>query len=184
MRKIFVMMAVACLAANTGFADVSAPTAAGDYLFDTHSHIWLGRDDVTWSGAVTMRFPRGEGDSQTKSFIDAYGAIGYFLTDQIELECTVEWYSADSSKIVSAGAGLNYYFRELVDNLYPYVGAGVSRWGGDGDGTDLQIKAGFRHYLSDHMGFRYWAQYDSNPYGANDGNGQFAVYLGIFAHPY
>jgi len=183
MRQILVgTLAVILLASAAGAAEPER-IAAGDYMFDTFSFIRLSRGDLTWSGAFAFVAPAGvEGDT-TFSF---QGSVGYFVTDYWEVEGGLVWQGAENYSGLRIGIGANRYFGEWTDNIFPYIGAGLSRGYADlqDEGTRMHVKIGIRHYLTRHMGLRYWGQFDTTFEEIQDGGGIFSGYIGIFAHPF
>ena len=182
MRKIIVGSVLGILAASMVYAEEAPKSAAGDYLFDTYSFIRLKRGDLTWSGAANFS-TQISGDKN--SAFNFQAGVGYFVTDYVEIEGTATLLNQDNANGIGIGLGANRYFREWIEKLYPYLGAGVTMWTqdyADSLGTRLNVKAGVRHYLSPHLGLRYWAQYDANM--KDMGSGTFSGFVGIFAHPY
>ena len=182
MRKIIVGSVLGILVASMVCAEEAPKSAAGDYLFDTYSFIRLKRGDMTWSGAANFSTQMGTGGDSAFNF---QAGIGYFVTDYIEIEGTATMLNLGDASGIGLAVGANRYFREWIEKLYPYLGAGVTMWMqdfADSRGTRLDVKAGVRHYLSPHLGLRYWAQFDANM--KDIGAGTVSGFVGIFAHPY
>jgi len=196
MKKAVIVMAAVCFCVcamevqaelSTAFNIEPVRSASGDHLFDTTSFLRLGRGDMTWSGALNLSTPLGAEDNATT--INFYGSVGYFATDQLEVEASLLWHSADSSGASDSttGArialGANWYFGEWTDNVFPYVGAGLATGFADLDyGTRLLAKVGVRHYMNRNMGIRYWAELDTSSEEIEDGFGTISFYIGIFAN--
>ncbi len=182
MKKMIVTSVLGILVAGMVYAEEAPRSATGDYLFDTFSFIRFKRGDMTWSGAGNYSMQMAsDGDSA----FNFQAGVGYFVTDYVEIEGSATMLSQGDANGVAIALGANRYFREWIDKLYPYVGAGVAMWMQDYEetmGTRLEVKAGVRHYLSPHIGLRYWAQFDSKVDAFDEG--VLSAFVGIFSHPY
>ena len=179
MKRVILSAVAVLMIAGTVCAQQAPQTAAGDYLFDNNSYIRLKRGDLTWSGAATMTAPMGDADG-TFNFL---AAVGYFVTDYVEIEGTLTWVDVGDASGSAIGVGANRYFREYLDNVYPYIGGGLQQWFGDDyDATELYAKVGVRQYLSAHLGLRYWLQISGDASELDES--VLTAYVGIFAHPY
>jgi hypothetical protein len=187
MRRV-ILAVVICLAGSAFAENISGgpsatPKAAGDFLFDTRSHIRLGKDDVTWTAAGILGATSG-GDNNDSRYT-VYGSMGYFVTDQFELEgCATLLKEPPFGEGASLGGGINMYVREPVafDGMYPYVGVGLTHWLGDFDekGTHFQAKIGIRQYFTDNLGLRVWVEYDRGD-NLDNSNGFITAYIGVFS---
>ncbi len=181
--KRIVLGAIALLLV-TGVAVPEEPyrAAAGDYLFDTFSYIRLSRGDLTWSGALTVTSPAGSDTTTTFNF---HAAVGYFMSDLYEVEANLMWTGAEGYSGVVLALGVNRYYGEWSDRIYPYLGASLAKGFADADDDiHLRLKAGVRHYLTRHMGLRYWLEYDTSLEDLLDLDGAVTGYVGVFAHPF
>ena len=131
-----------------------------------------------------MVSPMGGENSDT--LLNAYASLGYFLVDQFELEGTATVLKGGFGQGVSIGAGINMYYREFFDKLYPYAGIGVSTWSGDlaDQGTHLQAKVGARYYFTDSLGMRLWLEYDKGDNLIYSATSTVTAYVGIFSVAY
>lgn len=179
MKKILLVWALVLSALSVNAQDWT-PKVAGDHLFDIQSFRRINRGDYTWSAAFSAFIPAGE--SGLVQMMDAQGSIGYFIDDHIEAEGTLTWTKMNKEQGASIGAGANYYFYEGFEDTYPYIGAGLSTWfyGMKERGTRLHVKAGVRHFFSQHMGLRVWGQYDIGMTSLQEGKGVFTAYVGVF----
>lgn len=185
MRR-FVLVAFLCMVGSSVIAQVAAPTAAGDFLFDTKSHIRLGRGDVTWTASGSMVTPVG-GTGGSAIQANGIASLGYFVSDEYEVEGFATLQKAGDFQGISVGAGINRYFREFFDNTFPYIGISASQWMADlkDQGMHLQAKVGVRRYFNDNLGLRLWVEYDhgdSLQPGAR--TGMISAYIGVFSMSY
>lgn len=180
MRRL-VLAALFCMFVKSVIAQDTAPTAAGDFLFDSRSHIRLGKGDTTWSAAASLVSPMG--GEKSESVINAYASLAYFLVDEFELEGNTTVLKVGSTQGVSIGAGINMYFREFFDKLYPYAGIGVSTWTGDlsDQGMHIQAKVGARYYFTDNLGMRIWLEYDKGDNIIYNATSTVTAYVGVFS---
>ncbi|MEI6972083.1 MAG: hypothetical protein WCL44_11270 [bacterium] len=166
----------------------TAPVAAGDFLFDSRSHIRLGKGDVTWTAAASMFAPAGSSvDGQKKdSSSTAYASLSYFLVDTYELEGSTFYMKGTGLEGVALGAGVNMYFREFFDKWYPYAGLALSKWYSDlaEQGTHYQAKVGARYFFTDSLGLRIWAEYDWGDNFIYNCTEMFTAYVGVFSMAY
>lgn len=187
MRRL-ILAAVVCMAGSSVIAQNTAPTAAGDFLFDSKSHIRLGKGDVTWTAAASLIAPMGinKGSENKGQVANAYAALGYFLVDQFELEGCTTYIKAGDLQGVSVEAGVNMYFREFFDKWYPYAGIGVSQWFSDlsDQGTHFLAKVGARYYFTDSLGLRLWVEYDAGKNILYNSTGTVTAYVGVFSMAY
>ncbi|MEI6217843.1 MAG: hypothetical protein WCP86_03000 [bacterium] len=183
--KRFALIAFLCLVGGSVIAQDAAPTAAGDFLFDTKSHIRLGRGDVTWTASASMVSPMG-GTGSKDVAANGLASLGYFLSDEYELEGFATLQKAGSIQGASVGAGVNMYFREFFDNTFPYVGISASQWMADfsDQGMHVQAKVGVRRYFTDNLGLRLWVEYDHGDYLHSDRTGMITAYVGVFSMSY
>lgn len=182
MRKMIAGSLLGILAAGMVYAEEPPMSAAGDYLFDTYSFIRLKSGDMTWSGAGS--FTAQLGDNGDTAF-DFRASVAYFVTDYIEVEGGLSFLSMGDANGVGVSVGVNRYFREWIEKLYPYIGAGFTAWLmdlQDSLGNRVELKAGVRHYLSPHLGLKYWAQFEANMEAFDEG--ALSGFVGIFSHPY
>lgn len=184
MKKLILLSAL-CMVGGMVVAQDTAPTAAGDFLFDSRSHIRLGKGDVTWSGSASLVSPVG-GEDAADSVVSAYGSLGYFLVDTFEIEVGANYLQSGDLRGSAVSAGLNMYFREFFDKWYPYAGLGVSKWMSDlsDQGTHVQVKLGARYYFTDSLGMRIWLEYDRGDNLIYNSDGTVTAYIGVFSMAY
>jgi hypothetical protein len=187
MRKYAIVIVSLCLVGSVGaFAQepLDSRRAAGDSLFNTYRNVSLGHKDLTWSGALCLTAPVGGADGDT-TFV-FHGSLGYFVTDQVEVEVAGVWSDTGNSGGARIYLGANRYFGEWASDMYPYIGGGLSTGfaGQAEEGTALYAKMGVRHYFSAHMGLRYWIELESDFDTLIDGEATITGYVGIFAHAY
>lgn len=179
MKKLFAGAVICLTVFSSAIAQEIVSGAAGDYLFDQSSGIRFKRGDMTWAGAANVVSPMGEG---AETSFDFQATVGYFVTDYVEIEGLIAWESVGDVSGSAVGLGANRYFREWLDDVFPYIGAGLEQWFGDIDGTRINLKAGVRHYLHPYLGLRYWLEFEADPSETDEG--VISAFVGIFSHPH
>jgi hypothetical protein len=108
-----------------------------------------GQGDFEVSGQLYF-FSPSEGDETANLF----GAVGYFLTDNIELTGSSFVFISDGSTFGSIGPGAEYYFNPEADTVY-YAGGSFQIDVSDNDSSggsadsSFDVHVGAKHFLTE-----------------------------------